>query len=123
MNLDFPVSVPSIPADDKAKAPVVAGTRKLADHPPGEWVERMKAKYGPMPVSENARKVLERRYLKKDPARERMESPERMPSRADTPLHSARGGGGDPSPPSPRFGQGIRSTSPQRGSRGAPSPS
>src|SRR4030065_1488635 len=76
MNLDFPVSVPSIPADDKAKAPVVAGTRKLADHPPGEWVERMKAKYGPMPVSENARKVLDRRYLKKDPAGERMGAPE-----------------------------------------------
>ena len=81
MNLDFPVSVPSIPADDKAEGAVVAGTRKLADHPPGEWVERMKAKYGPMPVSENARKVLERRYLKKDPAGERMESPEEMLAR------------------------------------------
>src|SRR4030065_1601206 len=41
----------------------------------------MKAKYGPMPVSENARKVLERRSLKKDPAGERMESPEEMLAR------------------------------------------
>jgi ribonucleoside-diphosphate reductase alpha chain len=91
MNLNFPVSVPSIPADDKAEGAVVAGTRKLADHPPGEWVERMKAKYGPMPVSENARKVLERRYLKKDPAGERMESPEEMLARVAYNIAMAEG--------------------------------
>jgi len=91
MNLDFPVSVPSIPANDKAEGVVVAGTRKLADHPPGEWVERMKAKYGPMPVSENARKVLERRYLKKDPAGERMESPEEMLARVAYNIAMAEG--------------------------------
>src|SRR3989337_1358143 len=91
MNLNFPVSVPSIPADDKAEGVVVAGTRKLADRPPGEWVERMKAKYGPMPVSENARKVLERRYLKKDPAGERMESPEEMLARVAYNIAMAEG--------------------------------
>jgi ribonucleoside-diphosphate reductase alpha chain len=91
MNLDFSVSVPSIPANDKAEGVVVAGTRKLADHPPGEWVERMKAKYGPMPVSENARKVLERRYLKKDPAGERMESPEEMLARVAYNIAMAEG--------------------------------
>src|SRR3990172_6507230 len=91
MNLNFPVSVPSIPADDKAEGVVVAGTRKLADHPPGEWVERMKAKYGPMPVSENARKVLERRYPKKAPAGERLESPEEMLARVAYNIAMAEG--------------------------------
>jgi ribonucleoside-diphosphate reductase alpha chain len=91
MNLEFPVSVPSIPADDKTEGAVIAGTRKLADRPPGEWVERMKLKYGPMPVSENARKVLERRYLKKDPAGERMESPEEMLARVAYNIAMAEG--------------------------------
>ena len=91
MNLDFSVSVPPIPADDKAEGAVVAGTRKLADHPPREWVERMEAKYGPMPVTENARKVLERRYLKKDPAGERMESPEEMLARVAYNIAMAEG--------------------------------
>ncbi|MGZ8428587.1 MAG: vitamin B12-dependent ribonucleotide reductase [Candidatus Deferrimicrobiaceae bacterium] len=51
----------------------------------------MKAKYGPMPVSENARKVLERRYLKKDPAGERMESPEEMLARVSYNIAMAEG--------------------------------
>jgi ribonucleoside-diphosphate reductase alpha chain len=48
------------------------------EQPPREWIDRMIAKYGPMPVSENARKVLERRYLKKDPGGEVRETPEEM---------------------------------------------
>ncbi len=41
----------------------------------------MIAKYGPMPVSENARVVLERRYLKKGISGERLETPEGMLAR------------------------------------------
>ncbi|HSM00111.1 MAG TPA: vitamin B12-dependent ribonucleotide reductase [Candidatus Limnocylindria bacterium] len=51
----------------------------------------MHAKYGPMPISENARKVLDRRYLKKDPGGERMETPEEMLARVAYDIALAEG--------------------------------
>jgi ribonucleoside-diphosphate reductase alpha chain len=51
----------------------------------------MQAKYGPMPISENARKVLDRRYLKKDPGGERMETPEEMLARVAYDIALAEG--------------------------------
>src|SRR3972149_1964311 len=91
MKLDLSVSVPSIPEADKQETSLVSGTRELPDHPPKEWAERMRAKYGPMPLSENARKVLERRYLKLDPSGERMETPEEMLARVAYNIATAEG--------------------------------
>jgi ribonucleoside-diphosphate reductase alpha chain len=91
MKLDLSVSVPSIPEADKQETSFVSGTRKLPDHPPKEWAERMRVKYGPMPLSENARKVLERRYLKMDPSGERMETPEEMLARVAYNIAMAEG--------------------------------
>ncbi len=91
MELDLTVSVPAIPADKQPETPFAPGTRKLPDQPPTEWAERMRAKYGPMPVTENARTVLERRYLKKDPSGKRMETPEEMLARVSYNIAMAEG--------------------------------
>src|SRR4030066_1094218 len=91
MKLGLSVSVPSIPEADKQETSLVSGTRELPDHPPKEWAERMRAKYGPMPLSENALKVLERRYLKMGPAGERMETPEEMLARVAYNIATAEG--------------------------------
>src|SRR4030066_93617 len=68
MKLDLSVSVPSIPEADKQETSLVSGTRELPDHPPKEWAERMRAKYGLMPLSANAREVLGRGHRKMGPA-------------------------------------------------------
>ncbi len=91
MDLNHPVSVPTIPAGDKPEALPVSGTRDLPSHPPGEWADRMLAKYGPMPISENARTVLERRYLKADPEGQRNETPEEMLARVAYDIGMAEG--------------------------------
>ncbi len=91
MELDRSVSVPAIPAGDKPESLFVSGTRELPDHPLKEWVDRMQEKYGPMPISENARKVLERRYLKKNPGEERLETPEEMLARVAYNIAKAEG--------------------------------
>ncbi|MDX1815394.1 MAG: adenosylcobalamin-dependent ribonucleoside-diphosphate reductase, partial [Thermodesulfobacteriota bacterium] len=44
-----------------------------------------------MPISENARKVLDRRYLKKDPGEEKMETPEEMLARVAYDIALAEG--------------------------------
>ncbi len=91
MDLNHPVSAPTIPAGDTPETPLVSGTRDLPDHPPAEWSARMRAKYGPMPVSENARTVLERRYLKAAPGGERTETPEEMVARVAYDIAMAEG--------------------------------
>jgi ribonucleoside-diphosphate reductase alpha chain len=91
MELDRSVSVPAIPAGVKPESLFVSGTKALPDHPPKEWVDGMKEKYGQMPISENARKVLERRYLKKNPGEERLETPEEMLSRVAYNIAKAEG--------------------------------
>src|SRR4030066_1729736 len=92
MKLDLSVSVPSIPEADKQETSLVSGTRELPDHPPKEWAERMRAKYGPMPLSENALKVLERRYLKMDPAGGGGGTPEEVLRRVAYNIATAEGG-------------------------------
>jgi ribonucleoside-diphosphate reductase alpha chain len=51
----------------------------------------MLRKYGPLPVSENARKVLERRYLRKDVRGETLETPEQMVARVACNIAAAEG--------------------------------
>ena len=91
MDLNHPVSARTIPAGDTPETSLVSGTRDLPCHPPKEWTARMRAKYGPMPISENARKVLERRYLKLDPSGERIETPEEMLARVAYDIAMAEG--------------------------------
>jgi len=63
----------------------------LPEHPPAAWVAAMREKYGPMPVSENARTVLERRYLKKGPKGDSLETPEEMVARVSYNIALAEG--------------------------------
>jgi len=91
MDLNHPVSTPTLPAGDKPETLLVSGTRDLPSHPPGEWADRMRATYGPMPITENARKVLERRYLKTGPGGERSETPEEMLARVAYDIGMAEG--------------------------------
>ncbi len=81
MDLNMPVSATSKSDPDLAEAAAAAGGKRLPDHPPKEWIAAMARKYGPMPVSDNARTVLERRYLKKGVAGESLETPEEMLAR------------------------------------------
>jgi ribonucleotide reductase alpha subunit len=78
-----PADLPEIDARHARKA--------VPESPPKEWAERMFRKYGPLPVSENARKVLERRYLKKDVAGEPLETPEEMVARVAYNIAAAEG--------------------------------
>ena len=55
--------------------------KTLTDHPPQAWAEALLRKYGPMPISENARTVLDRRYLKKGMKGDPLETPEEMACR------------------------------------------
>ena len=91
MELDRSVTVPVMPVGDKPESLFVSGTKELPNHPPMEWVERMQEQYGAMPISENARKVLERRYLKKNPGEDRMETPEEMLARVAYNIAKAEG--------------------------------
>ena len=84
MDLNVPAT-PTSPAsaglnDGPARAARPAG-KTLHDHPPQAWAEALLRKYGPMPVSENARTVLERRYLKKGMKGDPLETPEEMACR------------------------------------------
>ncbi len=73
---------------EAAKRPTGKGN---LDFPPKEWAERMHRKYGPLPISENARKVLERRYLKKNTHGEILETPDEMVARVAYNIASAEG--------------------------------
>src|SRR5512138_3604191 len=78
MNLSLPTSPVSVAG---AEVTHRAAGKGLPEQPPAEWVAAMAAKYGPMPISENARTVLERRYLKKDNQGDPVETPEGMVAR------------------------------------------
>ena len=67
--------------NDGPARPARAAGKTLHDHPPQAWAEALLRKYGPMPVSENARTVLERRYLKKGMKGDPLETPEEMACR------------------------------------------
>src|SRR5512145_229248 len=87
LNVPSPETAPARPPETDSRA---AG-KAAPGLPPKEWTERMFRKYGPLPVSENARKVLERRYLKKDVAGETLETPEEMVARVAYNIAAAEG--------------------------------
>jgi ribonucleoside-diphosphate reductase alpha chain len=81
MELNLSVPAAGEAACDGRESSLPSGSKKLSEKPPQEWLDRMLEKYGRLPVSENARKVLERRYLKQDPRGGAMETPEEMTGR------------------------------------------
>lgn len=81
MELNLSVPAPGGAAGDGLESNLPSGAKKLPEKPPQEWLDRMLEKYGRLPISENARKVLERRYLKQDPRGGAMETPEEMTGR------------------------------------------
>src|SRR5512146_1026340 len=87
LNVPSPADLPAQPQEAQARA---AG-KAIPEHPPREWVERVLRKYGPLPVSENARTVLERRYLKRDARGETHETPEGMIARVAYNIATAEG--------------------------------
>jgi len=87
LNVPAPPHAAVVPSE-VGKRPSGKGISGL---PPKEWSERMHRKYGLLPISENARKVLERRYLRKDTRGEILESPEEMVARVAHNIASAEG--------------------------------
>lgn len=80
--MELSVTDPALsPAEAHGSAQPAGRRKAISERLPREWAERMLAAFGPMPVSENARRVLERRYLKKDPKGETVETPEEMVAR------------------------------------------
>ena len=55
--------------------------KEIPAKPPDSWLDAMLEKYGPMPITENARKVLERRYLREGRIANTLETPEEMAGR------------------------------------------
>ncbi len=81
MDLNVPATQTSPATAGPNDGPARAAGKTLHDHPPQAWAEALLRKYGPMPVSENARTVLERRYLKKGMKGDPLETPEEMACR------------------------------------------
>ena len=81
MDLNVPATFASPASAGLNDAPAHPVGKTLHDHPPQAWAEALLRKHGPMPVSENARTVLERRYLKKGMKGDPLETPEEMACR------------------------------------------
>ncbi len=81
MDLNVPATLSSPASAGRNSGPAHPAGKTLHDHPPQAWAEALLRKYGPMPVSENARTVLERRYLKKGMKGDPLETPEEMACR------------------------------------------
>ena len=81
MDLNVPATLASPASAGLNDGPARPAGKTLHDHPPQAWAEALLRKYGPMPVSENARTVLERRYLKKGMKGDPLETPEEMACR------------------------------------------
>ena len=81
MDLNVPATLASPTSAGRNNGPAHPAAKTLHDHPPQAWAEALLRKYGPMPVSENARTVLERRYLKKGMKGDPLETPEEMACR------------------------------------------
>jgi ribonucleoside-diphosphate reductase alpha chain len=89
--MELHVPAPAVVPADLPEIDARHARKAVPESPPKEWAERMFRKYGPLPVSENARKVLERRYLKKDVAGEPLETPEEMVARVAYNIAAAEG--------------------------------
>ncbi|MDO8739877.1 MAG: vitamin B12-dependent ribonucleotide reductase [Candidatus Deferrimicrobium sp.] len=81
MDLNVPATLTSPASAGLNDGPARPAGKTLHDHPPQAWAETLLRKYGPMPVSENALTVLERRYLKKGMKGDPLETPEEMACR------------------------------------------
>jgi len=81
MDLNVPATQTSPAPAGPNDGPAHTAGKTLPDHPPQAWAEALLRKYGAMPVSENARTVLERRYLKKGMKGDPLETPEEMACR------------------------------------------
>jgi len=81
MDLNVPATLTAPAPAGLNDGPAHPAGKTLHDHPPQAWAEALLRKYGPMPVSENARTVLERRYLKKGMKGDPLETPEEMACR------------------------------------------
>ena len=82
MDLNVPSTLTSPASAGLNDGPARAAAGKtLHDDPPQAWAETLLRKYGPMPVSGNARTVLERRYLRKGMKGDPLETPEEMACR------------------------------------------
>ena len=81
MDLNVPATLASPAPAGPSDGPARLTGKILHDRPPQAWAESLLRKYGPMPVSENARTVLERRYLKKGRKGDPLETPEEMACR------------------------------------------
>jgi ribonucleoside-diphosphate reductase alpha chain len=81
MDLNVPASAPHPPATAAREGRARTAGKGIPDHPPKAWADALREKYGPMPVSDNARTVLERRYLKKGMKGDPLETPEEMVAR------------------------------------------
>ncbi len=76
----FPASSPNTSDAPRVSSGRAAG-KEFPERPPKNWCEAMLEKHGPMRISDNARTVLERRYLKKGAEGEPLETPEEMVAR------------------------------------------
>ncbi|HEX7522702.1 MAG TPA: ribonucleotide reductase N-terminal alpha domain-containing protein, partial [Candidatus Deferrimicrobium sp.] len=81
MDLNVPATFASPASAGLNDGPAHPAGKTLHDHPPQAWAEALLRKHGPMPVSENARTVLERRYLKGGMKGDPLETPEEMACR------------------------------------------
>jgi len=81
MDLNVPATLTSPASAGLNAGPARPAGKTLHDRPPQAWADSLLRKYGPMPVSENARTVLERRYLKKGMKGDPLETPEEMACR------------------------------------------
>ncbi len=81
MDLNVPATLTAPASAGLNDRPARAAGKTLHDHPPQAWAEALLRKYGPMPISENARTVLDRRYLKKGMKGDPLETPEEMACR------------------------------------------
>ncbi|MBF8258953.1 MAG: ribonucleoside reductase class II, partial [Actinobacteria bacterium] len=89
--MDLNVPSPPSAANLSQEAVKRPSGKSVPEAPPREWADRMCRKYGRLPISDNARKVLERRYLKKNTRGEILESPEEMVARVAYNIASAEG--------------------------------
>jgi len=81
MDLNAPATLADPVSATPQGTPDNTAVKALPDHPPQAWAEAVLRKYGSMRISDNARTVLDRRYLKKGMKGDPLETPEEMACR------------------------------------------